>query len=310
MGDSYRTFVVVNPRSSGGSTNKRWQAISASLSRALGTWDHAFTTAQGDATRLTRTALRDGYEMIVAVGGDGTIHEVVNGFFDGEEPVSAQPPVLGLLPSGTGGDTRKTWGLSRDPDEACARLGGLDTKPTDAGRIRWTEPDGSPAFRYFANIASFGMSALVSKNVNESCKVLGGRLSFLKSALAALLLYKRTPVRLVTDGDDTREVTLTVGAVCIGKYFGGGMMVGPDADPSDGQFDMVTIALTKLDMARFNSIYKGKHLSNPKVDCWRGAVVEAAPVGDVDVFIEADGEVFGKLPARFEILPGAFRMKV
>ncbi len=309
MADTFRTFVVVNPRSAGGGTGKRWQAISDSLSAALPSWDHAFTKAQGDATELTRNALRQGYEMIVAVGGDGTIHEVVNGFFDGEERVVEQP-VLGLIPSGTGGDYRKTWQLSRDPAQACARLAGPNAKPVDAGRIRWTEPDGSAQLRYFANIASFGMSALVCVNVNASSKALGGKLTFLKASAAALLRYERAPVRLTTDGEDVREVSLTVGACCIGRYFGGGMMVAPDADPSDGRFDVVTLAMSKLDMVRFTSIYKGKHLDNPKVGWWQGAVVDAEPAGSADVFIEADGEVFGRLPARFEVIPNAFRIKV
>ncbi len=304
----YKTLVVVNPKSSGGGTSRRWRTLAAGLDDVLSNWEHAFTTGPGDATRLVRDALSQGTEMIVAVGGDGTMNEVVNGFFDGDDPV-AESPILGLLPSGTGGDFRKTWGLSREPEDALRKLRHGTLRPVDVGRIRWTE-GGQEKQRYFANIASFGMSAVVSRKVNESSKLLGGRLSFLKASVRALLEYRRGPVALTLDDGEPTTTDLTVGAVCIGRYFGGGMMVGARAEPGDGLFDVVTMSMTKLDLARMTSIYRGRHLDNPRVDCRRATRVRAEANGDGRVYIEADGEVFGHLPARFELVPAAYRIKV
>ena len=313
----YKSYVVVNPKSAHGGTGKRWREISAGLNAALGEgWSHGFTEAPGDATRIVRRALRDGHDMIVAVGGDGTINEVINGFFDGEKPVS-ECPVLGLIGSGTGGDFRKTWGFSRDVGEATARLAGDETRPVDVGRIRWTDPDGTARMRYFANIASFGMSALVSKTVNERSKILGGRASFFLASAESMFRYRKQPIRLTTDGaaDKSRVGPLTVGTCCIGRYFGGGMMIGAEADPSDGLFDVVSLNTGPGDLFRMTRVYKGKHLGQKGVEHWRGAVVEAAVEAQsgrpaAACFIEADGEVFGQLPARFEVVPGVYRIKV
>jgi YegS/Rv2252/BmrU family lipid kinase len=305
---AHRTLVIVNPRSSGGGTSRRWRKLAGRLDDVFSDWSHAFTERPGHATELCRDALKSGVEMIVSVGGDGTINEVVNGFFDGDDPVCEQP-ILGLLPSGTGGDFRKTWGLSRDANEAIERLKNGALRPVDVGRVRWTGDDGTPQMRYFANIASFGMSALVCVGVNQSGKRLGGRLAFMEASVRALLKYKPGTLRFDTDGTSRTE-PVTVGAVAVGRFFGGGMMVAPDAEPNDGNFDVVAMGLGKLDLARMRSIYTGTHLSNPRISHWRGAAVDVEVATGGKVYIEGDGEVFGHLPARFETVPSAYRIKV
>lgn len=306
--DPFRTYVVVNPTSAGGGTGGRWRRLLSSIEARVGEVEVGRTTHAGHATELTRAALRSGFEMIVAVGGDGTVHEVVNGFFDGDEPI-VESPVLGLVPSGTGGDYRKAWNLSNDPAVAVNALGGRATRTADLGRIRWTEPGVGPCSRIFANIASFGMSAEVSRRVNSSSKRLGGKASFFLASFRSALSYERPNVTLVSDGDLIRHASLNVGAVAIGRFFGGGMHIAPQAQPDDGRFDVVTIGERGLvGMLGLTSVYTGQHLSEPDVGHWQAEVVEASSASPC--FIEADGEVFGRLPARFEILPGAFRMKV
>lgn len=310
MSASYRTYVVVNPRSAGGDTSRRWQTIASRLDDCLDEWTHAFTEGPIHATELTRAALRDGWEMVVACGGDGTINEVVNGFFDGTQPVVEQP-ILGLLPSGTGGDFRKTWDLSREPEEALRRLGGKQTTPVDCGRVTLEHAEPGDQVRYFANIASFGVSALVCKNVNESSKMLGGRLSFMGATIRALWGYSKQPVVLVTDGVGQREETVTVCALCIGRYFGGGMKIGPQAEPNDGLLDVVSMSLGRKDLLRMSAVYKGEHLNQSNCSFWRGKAVHAhVQGGDQEMWIELDGEVVGQLPARFECIPNAYRIKV
>ena len=282
----------------------------AGLADALGEHEVAMTSGPGEATELTRKALRAGFSMIVAVGGDGTVNEVVNGFYDGDEPVR-ESPILGLLPSGTGGDYRKTWGLSKDPEEAVRRLKEGEIRAVDMGRVRYTGFDGKPATHYFANVASFGLSGRVCQRVNRSRKLLGGKVSFFLASAGALMSYRRQPVTLTIAGEAHELAELTVGACCVGRYFGGGMMIGPQADPSDGLLDVVTLdRVGRWDMMRMTSIYTGEHLSNPKVSHWRDATIGAVANGDHECLIEADGEVIGMLPATFEIVPKAFRIKV
>jgi YegS/Rv2252/BmrU family lipid kinase len=312
MTASFKTLVITNPNAAGGATGKRAVALRAAFDAALGPVEHVLTSAPGHATVLAREAIKAGVEMIVAVGGDGTFNEVVNGFFEGERPVAlGEPPILGIVPAGTGGDYRKSWGLSKSPADAIARLVGTTTVPADAGRIRWRDGEGKEQLRYFANIGSFGLSAEVSRRVNAGKKRLGGRASFFLASLGALGSHRRRQVTLLTDGDSLKRVALNFGACAIGQYFGGGMRMAPRAEPSDGLFDIVTVS----DCSRFKlfamlDIYSGKHLQRAEVAAWRGKVVDVTCDDPEGCYIEADGEVIAPLPARFEIVPRAFRMKV
>ncbi|MBT9554389.1 MAG: diacylglycerol kinase family lipid kinase [Myxococcales bacterium] len=310
----FKTLVILNPGSAGGNTARRWPAIDAALTRTLGRYEHAPTTKPGDATTFTRDALRAGYEMIVAIGGDGTVNEVVNGFYDGEVPTLADRlPILGIIPSGSGGDYRRTFGIPDRLDDAAARLAGHATRTVDLGRIRCSRPGEAPhgVLRYFANIASFGVSAEVSRRANESTKPLGGRLTYFVASLSATLSYERRPVTLLSNGDAVKQVSLNVGGCCIGQYFGGGMRFAPKADPGDGLFDVVTVGgRSALSMVSMTSIYIGKHIDKRGVSSWRARQVDGTCEGALPCTIEADGEVIGQFPARFELLPGAMRVKV
>ena len=249
--------------------------------------------------------------MVVAVGGDGTVNEVVNGFFDNGEAV-AERPVLGLLPSGTGGDYRKTWNLGVGVDDAILRLGGRNTKTVDAGRVDWTV-NGTSHARYFANIASIGLGGAVSRQANEQSKILGGKASFFLASARVLLSYNNKDVVITTDGGAPRNSKVTIAAFSIGRFFGGGMMVAPNADPCDGKFDVVAIeGASRFQMITMTSVYKGEHLDHPNVTSWQGSTVhvDGCASGPDRVVIEADGEVFGSLPATFSVVPGAFGIKV
>ncbi len=310
----FKTLVILNPSSAGGVTGRRWPEIEAALTRTLGRFEHAPTSRPGDATTFTRDALRAGYEMIVAVGGDGTVNEIVNGFYDGEVPtLSDRLPVLGVIPSGSGGDYRRTFGIPDRLSEAVDRLGGRATRTVDLGRVRCSRPGEAAhgVLRYFANIASFGVSAEVSRRANMSSKPLGGRLTYFFASISATLAYDRRPVTLLTNGDAVKQVSLNVGGCCIGQYFGGGMRFAPKAEPGDGQFDVVTIGgRSAISMMSMTSIYSGKHIDKKGVSSWRAKQVDGTCEGPLPCTIEADGEVIGEFPARFELIPGAMRVKV
>lgn len=306
-----RTVVVVNPKSQGGKLGKRWREVAETLGRAF-PFDEVMTSGQGDATRLTREALKAGAERIVAIGGDGTVNEVVNGFFENGEPVAPEAS-FALIPFGTGGDFRRTLVLPTSIEEAAAVIAANKRKKIDVGKLSFVASDGSQATRIFANIASFGVSGVVDRLVNESGKKLGGRLSFFLASARATWSYKNQRVQLVLDGKDRIDATINTVAVANGKYFGGGMKVAPAAELDDGVFEVICmgdLGFGEL-LASSRKLYSGTHLSMDKVSARRARVIDAEPVDPNGVVeLDVDGEAPGRLPARFEMMPAALWMVV
>lgn len=300
-----RTVVIVNPRSQNGALGRRWPHVAETLRRHF-PFEEARTSAPGDATRLTAAALRDGAECVVAVGGDGTINEVVNGFFDGDTAIVPNA-TFGIVPFGTGGDFRKTLKISKDLDKAAAVIARGRTTRIDLGRLDFTTHDGKPGTRLFANIASFGASGVVDRMVNESSKRLGGRLSFLLASAKATFTYKNQRVRLEFDGDAKSAVDMTMNTVAVanGCYFGGGMFIAPNASVDDGYFDVVALGdFSPMEvLAAGRRIYAGSHLTHEKVSHRRARTLRAEPIGGEVVELDVDGETPGILPATFTVMP-------
>jgi len=306
-----RTTVIVNPKSQGGKLGKRWVELAETIGRAF-PFDEARTTGPGDATRLTREALRAGAERIVAIGGDGTVNEVVNGFFDDAGKPIAPEASFALLPFGTGGDFRRTFRLPVETADAAAVIAANQRKKIDVGRLTFVATSGEQAHRMFANIASFGVSGVVDRMVNESGKRFG-RLSFMVATARASWAYKNQRVQLTFDGADRVEATINTVAVANGRYFGGAMKVAPDAEVDDGLFDVVALGDFGFGdiLKSGRRLYKGTHVTMDKVTTRRAKVVEAEPVDPGAVVeLDVDGETPGRLPARFEILPAALWMVV
>ncbi len=308
-------FVVVNPRSGNGSTGRRWRALEKSLSAIYPYMTVAFTRRRGDAAELVAAALREGHHEIVAVGGDGTINEVVNGFFDVNGAVSPDA-VLAFVSSGTGGDFRKAFRMTENGPAAAERLRHASVRPIDVGRVSFLSKDGAARIRYFANIGSFGLSGKIVDAVNRStfAKLFGGSFAFAFHSALGLITYRGRAVRLIVDDAFDAIVPISTVAVANGTTFGGGMMVAPGAKPDDGVFDVVIIgnAPRRQMLADMKLIYTGEHLGNPNVYVIRGHKVVAAPVAEThgrSVLIEADGEGIGRLPATFEILPHALNVR-
>ena len=306
-----RTVVIVNPKSQGGKLGKRWTDVAETLGRAF-PFDELVTQGVGDATRLTREALKGGAERIVAIGGDGTVNEVVNGFFEADKPINPEA-TLGLIPFGTGGDFRRTLGIPQDTTEAASVIAAGHRRKIDVGKLTFVATDGSPATRMFANIASFGVSGVVDRLVNESGKKLGGKLSFMFASVRATWSYKNQRVQLVFDGKERAEISINTVAVANGKYFGGGMKVAPAAELDDGTFEVVSIGDLGMGevLAMSRKIYKGDHLAMDKVSVRRAKVVEAEGIEPGAVIeLDVDGENPGRLPARFEVVPAALYVAV
>jgi YegS/Rv2252/BmrU family lipid kinase len=309
-----KMVVVVNPMAANGALGKRWPEVHKVLARELGAFETATTQASRDATRLTREALGAGADVVVAIGGDGTTHEVVNGFFDGKRAVRPEA-ALGLVPFGTGGDFRKTVGLGLDLTAAAAAIKAGKTKLIDVGHLAYTATGGGRAETLFANIASFGIGGLVDQLVNTSSKIWGGKVSFILATLRAGVRYKNQRVRMVFDGkeDDFVEAIVNNVAVANGRFFGGGMFIAPKAELDDGLFDVVIVGdMTTWDfIVRGRHLYRGTHLDLDKVSWRRATTVDARPTQDgQEVLLDVDGEAPGRLPATFTLLPHALSLIV
>jgi YegS/Rv2252/BmrU family lipid kinase len=237
------------------------------------------------------------------VGGDGTVNEVAQGLAgrDGVE--------LAVIARGTGWDFVRTYGIPRRLEDAVAVA--LEGRPRtiDLGRASYRTWAGARAESYFANIASAGMSGAIAKRANETSKALGGKVSYLWATLAVFSRWRNDEVRVTVDGE-TRSGRMHDVVVANGRYFGGGMMICPEAEPDDGLFDVLTIGdLTKRDLLlTLPKTYRGRHLPHPKAELLRGAVVEIETGTPLPV--ELDGEQPGTTPARFEIVPQALSLRV
>ncbi len=308
---SARPYLIVNPASGAGKTGRHFDRIARAVRRVLGAFELAFTARRGHATELARDAVRSGGRLVVAVGGDGTASEVIDGLIEEDRPVD--PEVLfGCIPRGTGGDLRRTLGWSMDADEAARTLAEGSVMVCDVGRVEYLGHDGRRAARHFANAAGAGVSGVVVSEAEKGWKALGGKLGFMIASARGLLRYSDQRMRWRIDGGRWEEDRLTGLEICNGRYIGGGMMVAPEARLDDGLLDVTVWKglgfadfLTKRPM-----LYDGTHVRLPNTRTFRARVVEAEPLEGEPVLIDVDGEQPGMLPARFTVVPGALKLKV
>ncbi len=300
-------FLVMNPASAGGRTRRNGPAIASAL-RSVGIgFDLHRTTRPGDATAAVRSALAQGYRTILVAGGDGTLNEVVNGFFDaGGSPIEPDA-VLGVLPSGTGGDFRRAAGIPARLDAAAALIASGSRRRIDAGRVDFASGD----HRFFVNIADCGMGGEVVARVNRSAhKASGPRGTAVFLAASIVTLWNYAPRRARIDVDGVRiERDVRSVVVANGQYFGGGMHVAPGAELDGGRFDVVVIAETGRTrvLTGIPSLYRGRHVARREVEVYRGRVVRVACDGAPMLF-DVEGEQVGTTPATLTCLPAAINI--
>ncbi len=303
--------IVLNPAAAGGEAGRMWPRLEAALRHILGPFAVLETQGPGDATTLTRRALSQGVRTVASLGGDGTHNETLNGFFEGGKSVNPEG-ALAILPMGTGGDFRKSLGLESDVIEAALHMQQSRRRKIDVGHIRFLDHDGAEAELYFLNIASFGLSGLVDKKVNNASKALGGRASFVLGTVRALREYEPQKVRLVVHDRLAVQFSMEMVAVANGRYFGGGMKIAPYAKIDDGFFNTVVVREMTLSERAVSSVrvYQGRHFESSKVSHLQAQKLYAEPmVPGEDVLLDVDGEAPGRLPATFTVLPGALWLR-
>ena len=298
-----RTVFLVNPASAGGSTGKRWPEI-AHRAAALGLVGDALISEEpGQLAALAAEAARGGAGLLVVVGGDGSVNEVVNGVAE------VEGVELAVIPRGTGWDFVRTHGIPRDLDAAIDIALNGDVREIDLGLVSFRSWAGGDARAYFANVASAGISGAIAQRANDASKALGGKISYYWATLAVFARWQTGEMRVSVDGEIRGGKMIDV-VVANGRYLGGGMKMCPEAEPDDGLFDALVIGdVTKRDLLFvLPKTYRGKHLPHPRLEMLRGRVVTVD--ADEPLPIELDGEQPGTTPARFEIVPRALRLRV
>jgi len=306
---SCRPYAVVNPRAGLGRTRRFWPSFYRELTRTLGVFPWDWSQRPLHASALVRTALSEHCDLIISVGGDGTLNEVVNGFFDGKETLNPQA-ALAVVPCGSGGDFRRSLGLDGSPRSALEVILSGDNREMDVGRLSYRSFSGEPAECLFINIASFGLSARVAHLVCRQPSYLGGSGRFFLATVQALMRHKNQYLHLEADGEPVPPQILNTAAVANGRFFGGGMQIAPRALIDDGLLDLVLLGAIGLrDFLLWGPrLYRGKHLSHPCIHYRKVGTVSAT--GAASVMVEVDGEPIGTLPATFSLLPRALRVRV
>ncbi len=299
------TVFLVNPASDNGSTGRRWPAIARRAAAAGIRGETLISERPGHLAELAREAAAGGGTRLVVVGGDGTVHEVVDGLL--QAGLGSQVE-LALLPLGTGRDFARSMRIPRRLDAALAVARAGRVRTVDAGRATYTTPDGE-ATAYFANFAGAGISGAIARRANETTKALGGRLSFLWATVAVFSRWRPSEMTLEIDGEP-RTARLFEALAMNGDYTAGGMWMAPEASPDDGRFDVVLIGdFSKAEfVTTFPKIYRGRHVSHRKVEVVRAQALRVDAPAPLPVVL--DGEQPGTTPVRFEVVPAALRVRV
>ncbi len=297
---------VVNPASANGSTRRRWPEIAHQAADAGLVGPALLSERPGQIAELARRACEDGARLLVAVGGDGTVNEAVNGLMGVGPEHRAE---LATIPRGTGKDFARSFGIPTDITKALgvAREGAI--RIVDAGRATFVEWDGSSGESYFANFAGAGISGAVAARANTSSKALGGKVAFLRATTSVFMRWTNTDYEVEIDGTRRSGRMLEVIAA-IGDRLAGGMRLAPEADPADGLLDIVLIGdATKVDFVRtLPRIYRGTYLPHPRAEVIRGRRLQIQTAKPLPIAL--DGEQPGTTPGVFEIVPGALRLRV
>lgn len=303
------TFIV-NPASGGGRTGGRWRQWEAEAIRLMPGSRVEFTAAAFDAARIATEAVLAGSRLIVAVGGDGTVNEVVNGMM--AAGLQREEAALGILPCGTGSDLARGLGIPAEMGASLTLLAAGAAgaaRPIDIGRLRGVSlgASGAAVVRHFVNEADFGLGAEVTRRIHARARR-GGRATYLWTTVRALLRWQNPEVLLRVDGGPLEACKIKSVFLANAPYAGGGMCIAPGARPDDGRLRLVIYGdLGRLEaIRRLGETYEGREIEHPCIryaDCTE-LLAESAD----EVLVECDGEPVGRLPARFDLVPAALRV--
>ncbi len=306
-----KTIVIVNPQAGNGRTEKIWPNIESVLEKSIGSFEVLHTTCRGDATDLSRRILAVDTVRIVAVGGDGHLNEVLNGFIENDLPVNPEAR-LSFVMTGTGCDFQRSLGISGKWQNAVAELKDAKVRKIDVGKVTYTAADKTQKIRYFDNIASFGLSGAVDHCLEHSRlrDYLGGSPLFLWATIKTVFTHPNQSIRFRIDDGPEEEICSRLCLLANGRYFGGAMHAAPEAELDDGLLDL--LMLKEISVAKFlwhlPKIYKGTHLKIPEIFFQK--VRKFTAESSEQVILDIDGESPGYLAATFEVLPKILNLQI
>ena len=329
--DPPRPLVIANPAAGRGRTGRELAHLLAAVRAAVGPLDVVETRAAGDASRLAAVAASDRRPLLISVGGDGTLSEIVDGVMRATHDAAglsagARPslpgamPCIGFVATGSGGDFGRTLGIRGRAADHIAVLASGGECTIDAGRARFAGGDGRPRERWWINVLSAGVGGLVDRYSATAPAILSGRLSYAQATLRGIVMCRRVRLRCraVLPGGETveRVVDSHAVAICNGRTFGGGMNIAPMARPDDGLLEVIALETrTRLRLiAKLGTVYKGTHLREPGVSHFSCSSLEltplqAAPTGRPLFPLDVDGDALGDVPLTVSVVPGALRIR-
>ncbi|MCJ7538189.1 MAG: diacylglycerol kinase family lipid kinase [Desulfobacterales bacterium] len=302
-----KTAFIVNPHAGNGSTASTWPFIEALAKDRLGPFDTYMTRRPGDAVVFAKNAAAEKTRLLVCVGGDGTLNEVVNGIMMHEKSFRSDV-TLGFIPNGTGCDFVRTVSIPQNIEQAVDFIVSGSVRSIDLGVLVFQDHQGHDRCRFFHNIASFGLGGEVAQRVNRTTKALGPFVSFMWATLISIFLYGKKRIQISVDNDYKKEVVIWNVVAANGQYHGGGMWVAPDASVCDGLLHVTIIGDLTIPEVFLNlsKLYNGRIYDIDKVIPLTGKKVAA--ISDDRVLLEVDGEQPGMLPMVVKIAPGALNI--
>jgi YegS/Rv2252/BmrU family lipid kinase len=298
-GREEKLHAIVNPAAGNGRGTRHWPKVAHALVEAGIAFDTYFTHGPGDATRMAKGLAEQGVGTILAVGGDGTVNEIINGMLTGEGPISPATR-LAIVPCGTGKDLARTLG-TRTVEALIAAIDAGETARIDVGRIEYIAAGGEPEARYFANVADMGLGAETAERINRSSKALGGLITYMKGAVQTIASFEARPARVTVDGVEIYDGNAHMVIFANGRFFAGGMRIAPLASIQDGEFDIFVledVGKPALLGSLLPRVYFGRHVEANGVIHLRG---RAAQVESESMLVEMDGEQPGRAPASIQI---------
>lgn len=305
----FKTKFLVNPKAAAGKVGWEWPQVLEKLEPVVGKVDFEVTTGPTMATILTRKAIEEHYQLIVAVGGDGTVSEVANGFFELEQQLNPEA-ILGVLPLGNGSDFVRSLGYPPKWEDAIAKLCDSNSAIMDVGRFKCAGTRGEEIDRYFINVADFGLGSEMGAAVKKQTGLFGGKIqAFLGKAKAVMGFKNKTITYRLDDGPEARQTVSSI-VIANGQFFGGGMWVAPHARLDDGKFDVLVIDQMDQMTAfkKVESFYTGAHVNDRAVKYTQASKIWCDSPEPVTV--DVDGEPIGRLPCTFTIHQQAIRVKI
>ncbi|MBI4051326.1 MAG: diacylglycerol kinase family lipid kinase [Elusimicrobia bacterium] len=299
-----KILFIVNSAAGHGKAGRLWENAEEQVLKRFAKSEAWLTRGRGDASVLIKEAVAKGFSKIVAVGGDGTLGDVVHGFLSLSDLVRKKL-MLGFFPAGSGCDFARHVRLSRRLDQILEIVGSVSVRYLDAGRVQYVDGDGAQKERFFINMAAFGLAGDVAHRLEKTGKRWGGKISYLLASWSALIKSRAREIHIVLDGKPLAESRFHSVILANTSSTGGGMRIAPRADAEDGLLDIVCIGdLNRRQLlTQLPKVYWGGHIGFPGIIYQQAKHVEARPLEKEDICLNVDGEALGKLPASFSVLP-------